>query len=81
MTTIRDRSALGAEPRGLLIHLSGHVYPLGLVAFRAIRGPFREVPVAAYPNCGGRPPPVTPHREAKGCLATLSQVRSEVFCS
>ena len=81
MTAIRDRSALGAEPKSLLIRLSGRVYPLGLVAFRAIRGALREVPVAAYPNCGRRPPPVTPHREGKGCLAALSQVRSEVFCS
>jgi hypothetical protein len=81
MTTIRDRSVLGAEPKRLLIHLSGQVYPLGLVTFRAIRGALREVPVAVYPNCGRRPPPVTPHREGKGCLAALSQVRSEVFCS
>ena len=57
MTTIRDHSALGAEPKRLLIHLSGYAYPLGLVAFPALRGALREVPVTAYPHPGRRPPP------------------------
>jgi len=79
MITIRERCSLGAEPGPQLIRRSGHVYPLGLGAFRAIRRALREVQVANLPHRGRRPPPVAPHRE-EGCLATLARVRSGVYC-
>ncbi len=80
MTTVRDRSTFGAEPKCQPVRLSGHVYPLGLVASGAIRRALRKVPVAADPHRGRRPPPVAPHREER-CPATLTRIRSEVFCS
>lgn len=79
MTTIRDLSTYGAEPRYQPVRLSGHVYPRRLVASGAIRRAPREDPVAADPHRGRRPPPVAPHREER-CPATLTPVRSEVFC-
>jgi hypothetical protein len=80
MSTIRERCPLGVEPRTQLIRRSGHVYPLGLGALRAIRRALREVPVVNRPHRGRRPPPVAPYREAR-CLATLTRVRSGVYCS
>jgi hypothetical protein len=65
MTTIRNRSALGAEPTGLLASLSRGIHP-GLVASGAIRRALHELPVAVGPHPGRRPPrPVAPHREER----------------
>ena len=80
MTTISDRSTPGVEPTCQPVRLFGHGYPRCLVASGAIRRAPREVPVAADPHRGRRPPPVAPHREDR-CPATLTHVRSEVCCS
>jgi hypothetical protein len=80
MITTMEHCFPGIELRAQSIRRSGHAYPLGLEAFHAISHALHEVPVVSRPHRDRRPPPVTPHREA-GCLATLTPVRSGVYCS
>jgi hypothetical protein len=78
MTTIRDRSTPDAEPRGLLVNVSGDVRPFGLVASGVIRRVRHELPVAVGPHLAGRPPrPVAPYREER-CPATPNYARLEM---
>ena len=81
MTTIRDRSVLGAEPERPLVNLPRGVHPIGLVTSGVIRRAVHELPVAIGPHPGRRPPrPVAPHREER-CPATPSHVLLEIFRS
>jgi len=78
MTTIRGRSALGAEPRGLPVRLSRGAHPIGLVASGVIRRTLHELPAAVGPHPGRRPPrPVAPHREER-CPAMPVRALSEI---
>jgi hypothetical protein len=78
MTTIRDRSVLGAEPKRLLVHLSRGVHPISLVTSGVIRRAVDELPVAVGPHPGRRPSrPVAPHREER-CPATSIHVMPEI---
>jgi hypothetical protein len=57
MIMTRSGSGLGTVPGHQLTCRSGHVYPFGLAASRAIRGALGEVPEVTYPHRSRRPPP------------------------
>jgi hypothetical protein len=81
MTTIRDGSALGTEPRGLPVRLSRGAHPIGLVASGVIRRARHELPVAVGRHPGRRPPrPVAPHREER-CPAMPTRASLEISSS
>ena len=81
MTTIRDRSVLGAEPKRLLVRLSRGVHPIGLVTSGVIRRAVDEPPVAAGPHPGRWPSrPVAPHREER-CPARPRHIHLEFIRS
>lgn len=81
MTTIRIRTAPGAEPGGPPVLLQSRVvYPISLIVPGAIHRALREVP-AAHPPCGRRPPPpAAPHREER-CPAIFRHASSETYFS
>jgi len=57
MIMTRSGSGLGTVPGHQLTCRSGHVYPFGLAASRAIRGALGEVPEVTHPHRSRRPPP------------------------
>jgi hypothetical protein len=84
MTTIRVRTAPGAEPGGPPVLLQSRViypsYPSRLLVPGAIHRALREVPAAHQP-CGRRhPPPAAPHREER-CRVIFRHASSETSFS